>query len=997
MRGIFPGVSLANSWRHALAVSLAATLLGSILVVAPAPMAAGATPPSVSITGFPEQAITGDDHSFSINLLGFTESDSDVDRVFQVAMSVSEGNGTLTLASTTGISESPGQQRSGAATIRFTGTLSAVNAAMTDMEYQPDSTGAVTLSVSASHIPAVIPGADHDTVFIADLPVKWEESDGGNGHYYQYLKTTSAGKISWTEAKAASAARTLLGQPGYLATLTTAEENSFVANEIDAPSIWIGASDDRNQIVISGTETLKYADQPAAEGKWHWVTGPESGTQFMDANAGSGTPPEGHVACGTSGRYEGITTADKFSGWACGEPNNASHTIDSITSTENFAVTNWSNTVGTWNDLPFNYGSVIGFLVEYSGFSAPESAQATANTSAITTPEAPSISSITAGNGSLTVAVTTGATGGSPITNFEYSTDNGATYQAFSPAVTSGPLTIGLQSAAGNPAVVNGTAYSVRIKAVNAAGASDASDSTSATPVASKPAAPVISSVTAGDRRLTVAFSISDNGGEAVTSVEYQLNGGDFQAFSTTTSPGIITGLTNGQAYTIVIRATNVVGASDNSASATGTPVRPPAPATNPPATNPPAVIPPTTPPPGTNGSTSGTTPGQTSSLVTPPAALPGPLPSINGNGGQAPSAPNGSIGGTPTSITTNVVGGNQMNMQAGSSSFGVAVPQGQGQVNSGQNGDAELSVQAGASTQLSGSGLLPGSMVQIFMPLGGNGSLELGQITVGPTGLFSGDAVFASRPSDPPFPIGRHVMQIVSVNSAGERVIVEMAINIAQPSPQPSIVRSTGQIPTLTPGQSFATRAGEPTDVSLVVDEQASTTQFQGDGWSFTIDVSGAGNQVSETPDGGALLNVVRGGETTISGDGFMPLTRIDIWLFSDPTLMGSVELDENGEFTGTVTIDGLSVPVGEHTLQIQGVGADGFVLAANLGVVVSDPVDGAAVAGTIGASATLLWWVSAVFLLVALLVVAWLLSTRRNHVRQGRPVAVGILRPSV
>ena len=64
------------------------------------------------------------------------------------------------------------------------------------------------------------------------------------------------------------------------------------------------------------------------------------------------------------------------------------------------------------------------------------------------------------------------------------------------------------------------------------------------------------------------------------------------------------------------------------------------------------------------------------------------------------------------------------------------------------------------------------------------------------------------------------------------------------------------------------------------------------------------------------------------------------DVWLFSDPTLVGTVDIAEDGTFTASFAVDSNVVPTGEHTLQIQGVGDDGFVRAANLGVVVEDPV---------------------------------------------------------
>ena len=92
-----------------------------------------------------------------------------------------------------------------------------------------------------------------------------------------------------------------------------------------------------------------------------------------------------------------------------------------------------------------------------------------------TAPAAPTISSVTNGNGSLTVAFTPGADGGSPITNYKYSLD-GTTYTALNPAATTSPFTIS--------GLTNGTTYAVTIKAVNEAGDSVSSNAVSGTPAA---------------------------------------------------------------------------------------------------------------------------------------------------------------------------------------------------------------------------------------------------------------------------------------------------------------------------------------------------------------------------------------------------------------------------------------------------------------------------------------------------------------------------------
>ncbi len=209
-------------------------------------------------------------------------------------------------------------------------------------------------------------------------------------------------------------------------------------------------------------------------------------------------------------------------------------------------------------------------------------------------PGAPSISAITAGNGQLSVAFTAPASnGGAAISNYEYSTDNGSNWTTRSPSSTSSPIVI--------PTLNNGTSYQVRIRAVNDVGSGTQSSAVTGTPVApsSTPGAPTISSITAGDTQLSVAFSApSSDGGAAITNYDYSTdNGGIWVTPSTpaTSSPLVVTGLTNGTSYQIKIRARNSVGPGTASNAVTGTPAAP-TPAPVPPSTSSAPVVPPTPP-----------------------------------------------------------------------------------------------------------------------------------------------------------------------------------------------------------------------------------------------------------------------------------------------------------------------------------------------------------------------------------------------------------------
>ena len=96
---------------------------------------------------------------------------------------------------------------------------------------------------------------------------------------------------------------------------------------------------------------------------------------------------------------------------------------------------------------------------------------------AATAPGAPSITSIAPGDGQLTVNFTTPSSdGGSTITNYQYSTDNGASFTACAPVQTTSPIVI--------TGLTNGTQYSVIIQAINAINPGTSSNMVTGTPVA---------------------------------------------------------------------------------------------------------------------------------------------------------------------------------------------------------------------------------------------------------------------------------------------------------------------------------------------------------------------------------------------------------------------------------------------------------------------------------------------------------------------------------
>lgn len=188
-----------------------------------------------------------------------------------------------------------------------------------------------------------------------------------------------------------------------------------------------------------------------------------------------------------------------------------------------------------------------------------------------TTPSAPTIVSVTPGNNRLTVEVTSGATGGASITNYEYSTDNGISWTTRTPASAASPIVIG--------GLTNGTSYQVRARAVNSQGSGTQSAATSGRP-ATTPGAPVINGITGDPGQISVAFSApSSDGGSSITNYEFSTDGGTTWTLrnpASTTSPVVVTGLIDGTVYSVKVRGVNAQGSGSASATVEGTPVNTP-------------------------------------------------------------------------------------------------------------------------------------------------------------------------------------------------------------------------------------------------------------------------------------------------------------------------------------------------------------------------------------------------------------------------------------
>ncbi len=105
--------------------------------------------------------------------------------------------------------------------------------------------------------------------------------------------------------------------------------------------------------------------------------------------------------------------------------------------------------------------------------------------------------------------------------------------------------------------------------------AADVLPYTAVIPDPTAPDAPTGIVATAGNAQASVAFTVPANGGSAITGYTVTSNPGSITATGSS-SPIVVTGLTNGTAYTFTVTATNAIGTSDaSSASAAVTPAVP--------------------------------------------------------------------------------------------------------------------------------------------------------------------------------------------------------------------------------------------------------------------------------------------------------------------------------------------------------------------------------------------------------------------------------------
>ena len=152
--------------------------------------------------------------------------------------------------------------------------------------------------------------------------------------------------------------------------------------------------------------------------------------------------------------------------------------------------------------------------------------------------------------------------------------------------------------------------------------------------------------------------------------------------------------------------------------------------------------------------------------------------------------------------------------------------------------------------------------------------------------------------------------------------------------NPNNPITAADGSLIELTRGETLALIGGREVQVKKAVESRVITLDLG------PVDVAiGAKGSfgLPSWPTGDGDLIVPAGRPILLKGSGLKPGSRISVFMFSKPKNLGDIEVNNRGEFNGSVMVPRTSDD-GEHTLQINGSLSNGSTVSSNLGFEIED-----------------------------------------------------------
>ena len=243
------------------------------------------------ITGPVTSLTVNEDTNLSLTGISVQDLESDI-----VTATVTATNGTLNVTTTTGVTVGGADT----STLTLTGSPANVSTAIGTLVFRGNEHyfGVASVSLSVEDERGEVSRATYKR---NDSAIKYSPA---TNHYYEAVSTT----LNWSAARTDAKVRSVSGLSGYLANITSAEEQSFIQSILPSNwEVWFGLND------------------ITTENTFSWADGPEAGQTVS------------------------------YSNWNPGEPNNSNNNEDCI------HTSNQSDK--KWNDN--NCASGYFYLVEY--------------------------------------------------------------------------------------------------------------------------------------------------------------------------------------------------------------------------------------------------------------------------------------------------------------------------------------------------------------------------------------------------------------------------------------------------------------------------------------------------------------------------------------------------------------------------------------------------------------------------------------------------------
>jgi titin len=572
-----------------------------------------------------------------------------------------------------------------------------------------------------------------------------------------------------------------------------------------------------------------------------------------------------------------------------------------------------------------------------------------------TTPAAPTVNQVIAGNATLSVDFTAASNGGSAITSYQYSTDGGATWSNRTFGTTESPLSITTQSSDGTTALVNGTFYSVKVRGVNAAGSGIASENVRIAPL-TVPSAPVVSSIAMRNSFALLTFSVASDGGSPITAYEYSLNAGiSWTNASSLANPMRISGLRNGSSYSIIIRAENNAGAGDSSATSAIAPIGPP---------DAPRI---TTLTPSdqtlevtfVDGATSGSPiTGYEYSIdggnTWPSAGLATASPfiitgltngtvytvrirAVNANGSGTSSDP---VVSKPYTVPSAPII-TQIDVDGNDATLAYTAPASNG----GQEITSyEYSIDSGSSWVSTNS---PNVMSVQISNLVEDQDYQVGVRAVNSAGpgavatVSTQAVVTPAIPQTPVTPITTVAPTTTIAPTTTTTLVPKPLVPVTSPSVTQPVDSTLEVLPgsggvAVTPGSGAVVVDGKVVDLIVTVAQDGvAVIEFPGE---FVVRITPRNADGTIIPPGeGSAIRAFRGRTVEVGGEGFAPNSVVEVWVNSEPIFLGNVTTDAEGKFSKMFDLP-VGLAPGQHTLTLGGTTKKGQVVKASVGLIIEE-----------------------------------------------------------